>query len=60
MEEPFGWAKTIGGARKLRYKGRERNKAWWLRSAEKPERAAAQPEARPTGEVGDVLGDTDG
>ncbi len=30
IEEPFGWAKTIGGARKLRYKGRERNKAWWL------------------------------
>ena len=30
IEEPFGWAKTIAGARKLRYKGRKRNKAWWL------------------------------
>ncbi len=30
IEEPFGWAKTIGGARKLRYKGRQRNRAWWL------------------------------
>ena len=30
IEEPFGWAKTIAGARKLRYTGRQRNKAWWL------------------------------
>ena len=30
IEEPFGWAKTIAGGRKLRYRGRQRNKAWWL------------------------------
>ena len=30
IEEPFGWLKTIGGGRKLRYKGRERNRAWFL------------------------------
>ena len=30
VEEPFGWAKTIGGAHKLRHRGRERNRAWWL------------------------------
>lgn len=30
IEEPFGWIKTIGGGRKLRYRGRERNQHWWL------------------------------
>lgn len=30
IEEPFGWVKTIGGGRKLRYKGRSRNRAWFL------------------------------
>ena len=30
IEEPFGWIKTIGGGRKLRYKGRNRNRAWFL------------------------------
>jgi transposase len=30
IEEPFGWIKTIGGGRKLRYKGRSRNRAWFL------------------------------
>lgn len=30
IEEPFGWLKTVGGGRKLRYKGRERNRAWFL------------------------------
>src|SRR3954462_3163018 len=30
IEEPFGWTKTIAGARKLRYRGRQRNRAWWL------------------------------
>ena len=30
VEEPFEWAKTIGGAHKLRHRGRERNRAWWL------------------------------
>lgn len=30
IEEPFGWVKTIGGGRKLRYKGRRRNRAWFL------------------------------
>ena len=29
VEEPFGWMKTVGGGRKLRYKGRERNRAWF-------------------------------
>ena len=29
IEEPFGWMKTIGGGRKLRYKGRDRNSAWF-------------------------------
>ena len=30
VEEPFGWIKTIGGGRKLRYKGQQRNRAWFL------------------------------
>jgi hypothetical protein len=30
VEEPFGWIKTIGGGRKLRHRGRERNRHWWL------------------------------
>jgi hypothetical protein len=29
VEEPFGWIKTIGGGRQLRYTGRERNRAWF-------------------------------
>jgi transposase len=29
VEEPFGWVKTVGGGRKLRYRGRERNRAWF-------------------------------
>src|SRR5829696_1706359 len=29
IEEPFGWIKTIGGGRQLRYQGRERNRAWF-------------------------------
>src|SRR5580765_691036 len=29
VEEPFGWIKTIGGGRKLRYRGRQRNRAWF-------------------------------
>ena len=29
IEEPFGWIKTIGGGRKLRYVGRQRNRAWF-------------------------------
>jgi transposase len=29
IEEPFGWIKTIGGGRKLRYTGRQRNRAWF-------------------------------
>ncbi len=28
VEEIFGWTKTVGGSRKLRYKGVERNKLW--------------------------------
>ena len=29
VEEPFGWIKTIGGGHKLRYIGRDRNRAWF-------------------------------
>jgi hypothetical protein len=29
IEEPFGWIKTIGGGRKPRYRGRQRNRAWF-------------------------------
>lgn len=30
IEEPFGWIKTIAGGRKLRYRGQQRNRAWFL------------------------------
>jgi len=30
VEEIFGWVKTVGGGRKLRYIGRERNREWLL------------------------------
>jgi transposase len=30
IEEPFGWIKTVAGGRKLRDKGRQRNRAWLL------------------------------
>ena len=30
IEEPFGWIKTIGGGRKLRYIGQARNRAWFV------------------------------
>lgn len=33
VEEPFGWLKTVAGGRKLRHKGRARNRAWYLFSA---------------------------
>jgi hypothetical protein len=33
IEEPFGWIKTIVGGRKLRYIGRQRNRAWFLIAA---------------------------
>jgi transposase len=29
IEEPFGWIKTVGGGRQLRYRGRQRNRAWF-------------------------------
>jgi hypothetical protein len=29
IEEPFGWTKTIGGGRQLRYRGRARNRFWF-------------------------------
>jgi len=32
-EEPFGWIKTVGAGRKLRYIGRERNRAWFTMEA---------------------------
>ncbi len=33
IEEPFGWIKTFAGGRKLRYKGQQRNRAWFLLTA---------------------------
>jgi transposase len=30
IEEPFGWMKTIAGGRKLRYLGKQRNRAWFV------------------------------
>jgi hypothetical protein len=33
VEEPFGWAKTVGGGRQLRYRGRARNRAWFKMTA---------------------------
>jgi transposase len=30
IEEPFGWIKTVAGGRKLRYRGRQPNRAWFL------------------------------
>ena len=33
IEEPFGWAKTIAGGRQLRYRGRDRNRAWFKMTA---------------------------
>ena len=29
VEEPFGWLKTVGGGRKLRFIGPDRNRAWF-------------------------------
>jgi transposase len=29
VEEIFGWVKTVGGGRKLRHRGVERNNMWW-------------------------------
>jgi len=29
VEEIFGWVKTVGGGRKLRYRGLARNRLWW-------------------------------
>ena len=28
VEQVFGWMKTVGGGRKLRFVGRERNRCW--------------------------------
>jgi transposase len=33
IEKPFGWIKTIGGGRKLRYIGRQRNRTWFKTTA---------------------------
>ena len=33
VEEPFGWIKTIAAGHKLRHKGRDRNRGWFLISA---------------------------
>ena len=29
VEEPFGWVKTVGAGRKLRYVGQDKNRAWF-------------------------------
>ena len=46
IEEPFGWIKTIAGGRKLRYKGRERNRGLSRR------RPTAATEPRTSGRSG--------
>jgi IS5 family transposase len=33
VEEIFGWVKTVGGGRKLRYTGIARNRLWWQLTA---------------------------
>jgi hypothetical protein len=33
VEEPFGWTKTIAGGHQLRYRGRQRNRAWFKMTA---------------------------
>jgi IS5 family transposase len=33
VEEIFGWAKTVGGGRKLRYLGLRKNRLWWTLTA---------------------------
>jgi len=33
IEEPFGWMKTIAGGHKLRFIGRDRNRAWFKMTA---------------------------
>lgn len=33
VEEPFGWLKTVGATRKLRYIGTARNRLWFLMAA---------------------------
>lgn len=33
VEEPFGWIKTVGVGRKLRYIGQARNRAWFVMEA---------------------------
>jgi transposase len=33
VEEPFGWIKTVGAGRKLRYIGQARNRAWFKMEA---------------------------
>jgi len=33
VEEPFGWIRTIAGGRKLRYIGKDRNRAWFKMTA---------------------------
>jgi transposase len=33
VEEPFGWIKTVGAGRKVRYIGQERNRSWFKMEA---------------------------
>jgi len=43
IEEPFGWIKTVGGGRKLRYRGRQRNRAWFRISTASTTSSASPP-----------------
>ncbi|MCP4957926.1 MAG: transposase [Actinomycetia bacterium] len=33
VEEPFGWIKTVGAGRKVRYIGQDRTRAWFKTEA---------------------------
>ena len=53
VEEVFGWMKTVGGGRKLRYRGAARNGLWFELLAAaynliRMARIAAKPVQRPT------------
>ncbi len=45
IEEPFGWTKTIGGGRQLRYRGRDRNRAWFKMTVDSSQLQAGAQEA---------------
>ena len=45
VEEVFGWVKTVGGGRKLRYRGVDRNQMW-------AEVDSGRIQPRPPGQIG--------